>query len=75
MKLRIRELREDHDKTQSEIAQILCVAQTTYSDYENGRLNLPLPLLVQLAQYWKTSLDYLAGLTDDPRPYPRAAQR
>ncbi len=68
---RIRALREDSDRTQKELAEYLSVAQTTYSDYELGKLNIPVPVLLRLAVYYDTSIDYLLGLTDVKTPYPR----
>lgn len=72
MKTRIRDLREDRDLTQSEIAQLLNIHQSTYSDYESGNLNLPVEALVTLANYYNTSTDYLLGLTDKTTPYPKS---
>ena len=68
--MRIKELREDHDLTQREIAALLHIGQNTYSQYENGRRQLPIPFLIRLAIYYKTSTDYILGLTDTKRPYP-----
>lgn len=68
---RIRNLREDQDMSQAEIAKALAVAQTTYSDYELGKLNIPIELLKKLAIIHKTSIDYLVGMTDNPTPYKR----
>jgi len=68
---RIRALREDRDLTQKQLAELLCVAQTTYSDYEHGKVNIPIPALKKLALFYNTSIDYLLELTDEPRPYPR----
>jgi len=68
---RIRALREDHDLTQKQLAELLSVAQTTYSDYEHGKVNIPIRALKTLAVFYKTSIDYLLELTDEPRPYPR----
>ena len=65
---RIRELREDNDKTQKEIADILNVAQNSYSNYENGKRDFPLELLIKLSRYYNTNLEYLLGLTDYPCP-------
>ncbi|HIV19426.1 MAG TPA: helix-turn-helix transcriptional regulator [Candidatus Merdivicinus intestinigallinarum] len=70
---RIRNLREDKDLTQKQMAEKLSVAQTTYSDYELGKLNIPTSILRQLALILETSVDYLVGLTDERKPYPRAA--
>lgn len=69
---RIRDLREDKDKSQKELAAYLQVHQTTYSDYELGRLNVPVPVLHKLADYYNTSIDYLLGRTNEKRPYPKA---
>ncbi len=69
MKLRIRDLREDHDLTQKEIAASLLCDQSLYSKYERGERPLPLEMAVRLAQFYQTSLDYLVGLTDNPKPY------
>ena len=68
---RIREIREDKNLTQKDISIILNVAQRTYSGYENGTRNFPVQLIVALAIFYGVSIDYLLGLTDDPRPYPR----
>ena len=68
---RIRNFREDKDLSQSDMAEILSVAQTTYSDYELGKINIPIPTLKKLAIYFNTSIDYLVELTDNPRPYER----
>ena len=64
----IRSLREDKDYTQRQIAEFLNIHQTTYSDYELGNLNVPAEILIKLAQLYKTSTDYILGLTDDPTP-------
>ena len=72
MFVRIRNLREDHALSQKVIAEYLQVHQTTYSDYELGNLNIPAELLMKLALYYQTSTDYLLGLTDEQKPYPRS---
>ena len=72
MYARIRALREDADLKQKELAAMLNLHQTTYSDYELGNLNIPIPVLKELALYFDTSVDYLLGLTNHPEPYPRA---
>lgn len=66
---RIRNLREDKDLSQKAMAAILKVAQTTYSDYELGKINIPIEVLKGLATFHKTSIDYLLNMTDDPTPY------
>lgn len=71
MHLRIRDLREDADLTQKEIASYLLCDQSLYSKYERGERDLPLALAVKLARYYGTSLDYLVGLTNRKDPYLR----
>ena len=71
MNLRIRDLREDRDLKQYAVAAYLMCDQSLYSKYERGERDLPLRMAVLLAEYYGVSLDYLVGLTDDPRPYPR----
>ena len=61
---RIRDLREDHDKTQQEIAEILGTSQTMYARYERGANELPLRHLVILCKYYRVSSDYILGLSD-----------
>ena len=62
---RIRALREDNDKTQQEIADLLCIKQTTYSKSELGRVAIPIDALMTLADFYGVSLDYLAGRSDE----------
>lgn len=69
---RLRNLREDRDLSQKDMAEVLNVAQTTYSDYELEKINIPLNTLKQLAIFFNTSIDYLLELTDNPSPYERA---
>lgn len=61
MKLRIRDLREDHDYTQKQIAELLMCDQSLYSKYERGEREIPLSLVVKLADFYGTSVDYLIG--------------
>ena len=63
---RIRDLREDHDKTQLEVAKILGTSQTMYARYERGANELPLRHLITLCIYYGVSADYILGLTDAP---------
>ena len=67
--MRIKDLREDSDLTQKEIADFLHIKQNTYSQYENGHRQLPIDFLIALAKYYKTSTDYILGLTDERNPY------
>ena len=61
---RIRELREDHDLTQREVAELLGMSQTGYSKYETGTNDIPTAVLIKLADFYKTSVDYLLGRTN-----------
>ena len=67
--MRIRDLREDNNLTQAEIAGYLHIKQNTYSQYENEQRQLPLSCLIALAKFYKTSTDYILGLTDNRTPY------
>ena len=71
MPLRIRDLREDKDKKQREIAELLHISQATYSRYETGELDIPHSALQILATFYETSVDYLLGRTDIKTPYPK----
>lgn len=66
---RIRDLREDHDKKQRELAEYLGVQQNTYSDYETGKITVPIEALIKLADYYGVTLDYLVG-RDKPKKKP-----
>ena len=72
MKLRIRDMREDRDLTQQQIADYLRCDQSLYSKYERGERDIPLHLIEKLASFYKTSVDYLIGRTNEKRPYRRA---
>ena len=67
--MRLKDLREDNDITQKAIADYLHIKQNTYSQYENGQRQLPIDALIMLAKYYKTSTDYILGLTNNPKPY------
>ena len=69
---RIRSLREDNDLTQKKIATILNMSQTGYSKYETGENDIPTKILINLAYYYNTSIDYLLGITDIQKPYTRS---
>ena len=68
---RLRDLREDRDLKQKDLADLLKIHQTTYSDYELGRLNIPIPVLHTLADFYNVSIDYLLGRTNEKQPYPK----
>lgn len=67
---RIKNLRVDHDKTQQEIADFLNCKRQVYQRYENGERDIPVDFLIALSNYYGTSTDYLAELTDVKKPYP-----
>lgn len=67
---RIRDIREDNDLTQQQIAEILGTSQTMYARYERGANELPIRHLIRLAEYYRLSTDYLLGLTNEMKPYP-----
>ena len=67
--MRLRDLREDHDYTQQFVAEKLHIRQNTYSQYENGKRQLPIEVLIQLADLYQTSTDYILRRTDNPNPY------
>ena len=62
---RIRYLREDHDKKQIELANYLEIKQSTYSDYESGKINIPIDMLIKIADFYGVTLDYLVGRSDE----------
>ena len=62
-------MREDADLSQEQLAQMLGIRQTVYSRYERGYQTIPLPLLIQLADYYQVSLDYLTGRTDKQKSH------
>lgn len=68
---RLRDLREDQDKSQKTLADYLQIHQTTYSDYELGKLNIPISALHKLADYYGVSIDYLLGRTKVKEPYQK----
>lgn len=66
---RIRELREDHDLNQTQVAHMLSMSQTGYSKYETGENDIPTAVLIKLAAFYDTSIDYLLGQTDEIKRY------
>ncbi len=67
---RLRNLREDKDLTQTKLGDIIGMSQTGYSKYETGENDIPTSILIELASYYHTSVDYLLGVTDKKDPYP-----
>ena len=68
---RLRDLREDSDRNQTELATMLGMSQTGYSKYETGENEIPVSILIKLADIYQTSTDYLLGRTDVKMPYPK----
>ena len=75
MYLRLRDLREDQDKSQTEMAQLLGCSQQTYSRYENEKAQMSYKAMDLLATYYGVSVDYLLGRTDEPKPYPKSKRK
>ena len=68
---RLRDLRDDKDLSQTEIGKILNMSQTGYSKYETGENDIPTSILIELAKFYNTSVDYLLNQTDIKEPYPK----
>ena len=68
---RLRDLREDRDLMQKDMAQILSCSQVCYSNYETGKRDIPTEVLIKLAKYYGTSVDYILGLTNVKKAYPK----
>lgn len=73
--LRIKDLREDRDLMQKDVAMVINTSQTNYSKYELGKINIPINTLIKLALLYNTSIDYMLGLTDEIKPYPRRKEK
>lgn len=69
---RLKEIREDKDLKQSEVAKVLGIKQQQYSEYEIGKRLIPINYLYNLATFYNTSIDYLLGKTDVRKPYPKS---
>ena len=69
--MHLRDLREDNDLTQTNIAKLLNIKQNTYSQYESSVRQIPINTIVKLCKFYNTSVDYIIGLTNEKRPYPR----
>lgn len=73
--MRIKDLREDADITQKQLANYLNIKQNTYSQYENGQRQIPIDALIKLAQYFDTSVDYILQLTNERKPYSKTKRK
>ena len=69
---RLKDLREDHDLTQKQLSTYLTITQQTYSLYETGKREIPIDVIVSIADFYGVSIDYIFGLTEDPTPYPKS---
>ena len=69
--MRLRDLREDNDIAQKTLAEYLHIKQNTYSQYETEKREIPISVLIKLAKYYNTSVDYILELTDENKPYTR----
>lgn len=69
---RIRALREDNDYNQTFISRAIHVAQTTYSDYENGKVRIPVDCLIKLAQFYNVDMNYISGISDVKNKFPKS---
>ncbi|MBR6801430.1 MAG: helix-turn-helix transcriptional regulator [Eubacteriaceae bacterium] len=67
---RIRALREDSDLNQTEVSKIIHVAQTTYSDYEKGKVRIPIECLIELAKFYNVDMNYISGVSDIKNHFP-----
>lgn len=70
--LRIKDIREDREMKQKDVAEFLNISQTNYSKYELGKINIQIETLKKMSILFDTSVDYLLGLTNEVKPYPRA---
>lgn len=70
--IRLKDLREDRDLCQKNVAKALNISQTNYSKYELEKINIPIETLKKLALLFDTSIDYILGLTNEANPYPRS---
>lgn len=68
---RLLSLREDNDYNQTTIANAIHVAQTTYSDYENGKVRIPIDCLIELAKFYNVDLNYISGISNTKNPFPK----
>ena len=68
---RLKNLREDKDLTQKELASLLNMSQTGYNQYEIGKNDIPTKILIKLSEIYNTSIDYILGTTDEQNPYPK----
>ena len=68
---RIKGLREDNDLNQTQISKIINVAQTTYSDYEKGKIRIPIDIIIKLAEFYDVDMNYITGVSDIKQKFPK----
>lgn len=68
---RIKALREDNDLNQTQVAKAIHVAQTTYSDYEKGKIRMPVECLIDLAKFYNVDINYIVGVSNEKMPFPK----
>ncbi len=68
---KIRDLREDHDMTQNQVAELLHVGQRTYADYELGNIRIPVDALIELARFYDIDMNYICGISRQKAPFPK----
>lgn len=73
--MRLKDIREDNDLTQEQIAVVLNCQRNTYSQYETEKRQIPIDALIKLSRFYKTSVDYILEETDDPKPYKRKERK
>ena len=73
--IRLKDLREDRDLSQKDMSKTLNISQTNYSKYELEKINIPIDTLRKLALFFNTSIDYILGLTNEIKPYPRSKKK
>ncbi len=69
---RLKEIRDDRDLTQKEVSKVLKISQVVYSRYETGIRLMPIDKIAKLAEFYNVSIDYILGLTDEQKPYPKS---
>ena len=72
---RIRDLREDNDYSQATVSEVLHVAQTTYSDYENGKVRIPVECIIELSRFYDVDLNYICDVSDEKCEFPKKRKR
>ena len=72
---RIKDLREDSDVTQTRIARMINVAQTTYSDYEKGKIRIPIDIVIKLAEFYDVDMNYITGVSNIKQKFPKNKKR